>query len=77
MKKWLGYLAVCMALLVPGLSQTEDVQKDKKMVSTMEEVVVTAGRVEENKKEITSNVTIIDEEEIKISSATDLGDLLA
>lgn len=77
MKKWLGCLAVCMALLVPGLSQAEDAQKDKKIISTMEEVVVTAGRVKEKKKEITSNVTIIDEEEIKISSATDLGDLLA
>ena len=44
---------------------------------TMEEVVVTAGRVKEKKKEITSNITIIDEEEIKNSSATDLGDLLA
>jgi len=43
----------------------------------LEEVVVTAGRVEEKKKEITSNVTIIDEEEIKSSSARDLGDLLA
>ena len=43
---------------------------------TMEEVVVTAGRVKEKKKEITTNITIIDEEEIKMSSATDLGDLL-
>jgi vitamin B12 transporter len=77
MKKWLGCLAVCMALFVPGLSQAEDVQKDKEIVSTMEEVVVTAGRVEEKKKEITSNVTIIDEEEINNSSARDLGDLLA
>jgi vitamin B12 transporter len=38
---------------------------------------ITAGRVEEKKKEITTNVTIIDEEEIKNSSARDLGDLLA
>jgi vitamin B12 transporter len=77
MKKWFGCLAVCMALFVPGLSQAEDAQKNKETVSTMDEVVVTAGRVEEKKKEITSNVTIINEEEIKISSATDLGDLLA
>ena len=47
MKKWLGCLAVCMALFVPGLGQAEDVQKDIKIVSTMEEVVVTAGRVKE------------------------------
>jgi len=77
MKKWFGCLAVCMALFVPGLSQAEDAQNKKETLSTMEEVVVTAGRVEEKKKEITSNITIINEEEIKISSATDLGDLLA
>ena len=77
MKKCLGCLAACMVLAVPGYSQAENAQKDKKIVSTMEEVVVTAGRVKEKKKEITSNVTIIDEEEIKMSSATDLGDLLA
>jgi len=40
-------------------------------------VVVTAGRVKEKKKEITTNVTIVDKEEIEASSATDLGDLLA
>lgn len=77
MKKWFGCLVICMVLWVPGLSQAEDAQKDTETVSTMEEVVVTAGRVKEKKKEITSNVTIIDEEEIKVSSSTDLGDLLA
>jgi len=45
-------------------------------VATMEEVVVTAGRVKEKKKEITTNVTIINEEEIKNSFAKDLGELL-
>ncbi|MCD6298731.1 MAG: TonB-dependent receptor, partial [Deltaproteobacteria bacterium] len=49
----------------------------KKIVSTMDEVVVSAGRVEEKKKELTSNVLIIDEEEVKNSSARDVGDLLA
>ncbi len=38
---------------------------------------MTAGRVKEKKREVTSNITIIDEEEIKASSARDLGDLLA
>jgi len=73
MKKWLGCLAVCMVLFIPGLSPAEDTQKDKETVSTMEEVVVTAGRVKEKKREITSNVTIINEEEIKVSSATEKG----
>ena len=44
--------------------------------ATMEEVVVTAGRVKEKKKEITTNITIINAEEIKNSSAKDLGELL-
>jgi vitamin B12 transporter len=61
-------------LAMPGFSQAKEKEK---AVTTLEEVVVTAGRVEEKKKEITSNVTIIDEEEIKSSSARDLGDLLA
>ena len=52
-------------------------QEGKKTVTELEEVVVTATRVEEQKKEITSNVTIIDGEKIKNSSAKDLGDLLA
>ncbi|MBW2004229.1 MAG: TonB-dependent receptor [Deltaproteobacteria bacterium] len=60
-------------LAMPGFSQAKEKEK---AVTTLEEVVVTAGRVEEKKKEITSNVTIINEEEIKNSSARDLGDLL-
>ena len=69
MKKWFGCLAVCMALCVPVLSQAEDAQKDTEIVSTMEEVVVTAGRVEEKKKEITANVTIINENILSITPA--------
>jgi len=43
----------------------------------LEQVVVTASRVKEKKKDVTANVTVIDEEEIKNSSAKDLGELLA
>ena len=42
-----------------------------------EEMVVTSSRVEEPKKNVTSNITIISSEEIKQSSAQDLGELLA
>lgn len=41
------------------------------------ETVVTSSRVEEPKKNVTSNITIISSEEIKQSSAQDLGELLA
>ena len=43
----------------------------------LEQVVVTASRVKEKKKEVTANVTVIEEEEISHSSAKDLGELLA
>lgn len=43
----------------------------------MNEVVVTAARTAESKKEVSANVTIIDQEEIKQSSSRNAGDLLA
>ena len=75
MKKLLNCVAVLLvfmffALPVPIFAQEEG------NVITMEETVVTAGRVKEKKREITSNVTIINKEEIKNSSAKDLGELL-
>ena len=44
--------------------------------ATLDTVVVTATRTEEKLREVTSNVTIITEEMIKKSSASDLGQLL-
>ncbi|MDO9515190.1 MAG: TonB-dependent receptor, partial [Syntrophales bacterium] len=69
------FIALCLSIFVlPPVFVQAQASKD---TVTMEEVVVTAGRIKEKKKEITTNITIIDEEEIKNSSATDLGDLLA
>jgi len=45
--------------------------------STLDEMVVTAGRIAEPKKFITTNITVIDEQEIQQSAASDVGDLLA
>ena len=74
MKNRIVAFVVFAVLAVPGVGRAEE---EEKPVATMEEVVVSAGRVEEKKKEITSNVMVIDEDEIKNSSARDLGDLLA
>jgi vitamin B12 transporter len=76
MKKFLFCSAVlCVCLFIasssPVCAQEEDVSVK------MGEIVVTAGRVEEKRKEVTTNVTIIGEEDVKNSSAEDLGDLLA
>jgi len=77
MKKFLCCVIIVTALMLPGVVHAqEDVKKDENSISMLEETVVTAGRIEEKKKEITSNVTVINEEEIRSSSATDLGDLL-
>ena len=76
MKKLLSCAAVLLVFMFFALPVPIFAQEGKNAI-IMEEVVVTAGRVKEKKKEITTNVTIIDEEEIKNSLATDLGDLLA
>ncbi len=77
MKKWLGCLTVGLALLIPGWSPADDTQNRAETVSAMEEVVVTASRAEEEKKDVTSSVIVISEQEVKMSSAADLGGLLA
>ncbi len=76
MKKLVCCVIVITALMLPGVVQAQEDVKGENSISMLEETVVTAGRVEEKKKEITSNITVIDEEEIKMSSATDLGNLL-
>jgi len=76
MKKFVFYIIVSAFFIAPGLLNAQKDSKSENSISMLEETVVTAGRVEEKKKEITSNVTVINEEEIRNSSATDLGDLL-
>lgn len=44
---------------------------------TLDEMVVTAGRMEEPRTKITSNITIIPGTEIKMSASRNVGDLLA
>ncbi|MCD6185420.1 MAG: TonB-dependent receptor [Deltaproteobacteria bacterium] len=73
MKKKCFTVLMCMLMVLPGLTQA----KDEMPVSTLDEMVVTASRVPEQKKDLTTNITIIDENDIKMSTARDLGDLLA
>ena len=75
MKKLIILIALTVLLTMPGLSKAQN--EESPITTKLEEVVVTASRVKEKKKEITTNVTIVDKEEIEASSATDLGDLLA
>jgi vitamin B12 transporter len=76
MKTWFGCLVAGMILFVPGLSQAENGEAARGARSTIEDVVVTASRVEEQVTDLTSDITVIDEQEIEMSAATDIGDLL-
>lgn len=45
--------------------------------ATLDEIVVTSGRIKESKRELTSKITIIDRDEIQNSSAKDMAELLS
>lgn len=46
-------------------------------VNMMDEVVVTAGRIQEMRKDVTSNMTVVSREEIEQAAARNVGDLFA
>lgn len=71
-----AFLAALLIVSTHTVSSAQDSPPPQSQ-NTLEEIVVTAGRVKEEKKFITANVTVIDEREIAASSATDLGELLA
>ncbi len=78
MKKKRILLFLAAGLFVAGQASAEVSSDTATTVShTGKEVVVTAGRLEESKKEVTTNVTIITRKQIEDSPAQDLGELLA
>ncbi len=56
---------------------SEEIERSETETSVLDTMVVTAGRVKEKKEDVTTNITIVTEEEIQQSFAQDLGDLLA
>ncbi len=81
MKKWIFMVAFWIAFAVPGIcySEEEATEKDKEKepVATMEEVVVTATKTEEKRKDISNSLIVMDEIDVEESSAKSLGELLA
>jgi len=70
-KKMLLFLLIIFLIFVSyGYAKTDE-------PLSLKEMVVTASRYKESKKELATNVTIITEDEIKASTAKDLGELLA
>lgn len=72
------YLPVMLCLPLMAVSGTESFAADTTGQTTvMDEVVVTESRIEETKREVTSNLSVISRETIDQSASSDLGGLLA
>jgi len=77
MKKWMFLFVLTILFGFPAFSSAEEEKKDKKIVSTMDEVVVTATKTEEKRKDIPNSLILMDEMDIEESPATGLGELLS
>ena len=75
MKKRLLYLILLTAWMLPSFASAADTGTQKG--ESLDDIVITTSRVEETKKEVVQTLTIIDREEIEMSAADDLADLLA
>jgi len=73
-RKWFVISVLLTALALPGLSKAEEKQKD---IAILEEVVVTATKTEETRKDVPNSIIIMDEIDVQESPAKSLGELLA
>ncbi|MBN1929827.1 MAG: TonB-dependent receptor [Chlorobiaceae bacterium] len=75
-----GLLAVLSTVFQPDMLAESNIADDALLAASNyagQEIIVSASRVEELKKDATASVTVISREEIEMSPAEDLGDLLA
>lgn len=77
MKRILQLLLICVFLLSTGAVMAEDEGKGAKAPVIMDEVVVTATKTEEKRKDIANSVIIMDDMDIRESAAENLGELFA
>lgn len=71
------YLPVVLCLPIIAVSGKTGFAEDSTVTSTvMDEVVVTESRIEETKREVTANLSVISRETIEQSPSRNLGDLL-
>ncbi len=70
-------ISACLCVPVYVFAQEAPTRgEEEKTVSRMEEMVVTATRVEEPKKDVPASIQVITQEDIKNSPAKDAGDLI-
>ena len=79
-KVLIGVFVVSLMAIMPGITLGEEIKEKKvkkKEEVALEEVVVTASRVEEKVSEVPASVQVITSEDIERSNAKNVGDLLA
>ncbi len=77
MNKWIMCLIGMLIFLFPVSLLAEEDSQETDSGTALEDIVVTATRLGETVAEVNANVTVLDEEMIRMSPAEDLGDLLA
>jgi len=77
MKKWILLSVILSSFVIPGFSHSEEKEKGREASVTMEEVVITATKTEEKRKDVPNTVIIMNEIDIQESPARSLGELLS
>ena len=77
MFKCLKLIIICIPLVFTGICRAETATKDEKEIVTLPEIVVTATKTPETRKNIPNAVIIMDETDIATSAANTIGELLA
>ena len=77
MNKRISCLIGTFIILLSLSAAAEENKSHPESTIALDEVVVTASRLEEPMKDVNANVTVLDEQKIEISPAKNLGDLLA
>ena len=75
MRKKFFYSALAALMIVPAISMAEEPEKQK--IKTLDEVVVSATKVEETRKDVPNSVILYDQYDIQDKPAVSIGELMA
>jgi len=76
MNKRIFYSTVAALMIFPAISMAEE-ESDQEKIKTLDEVVVTATKIKETRKEVPNSVILYDEYDLEDLPSTSIGELLA